>query len=389
MTSARVHAGFALPYVLAGFAVCACTAPSFVDVDAQDSLSSAQEDAASEAGDPEGAEPAEPERTDLDGSAGCAAESCASDARPVQAADASTASASDAGANDADSSLSPDAAPISNVGLDTARSKWVGRYATRSFVFAHDKSTALDTHSSYVTVAEIKPTADGGLTLEEQLCRFKAVIDDPFWGKAVHEIKYPDGTGLRAPLMYDAERFHAFAGAAKIGYGGAPADCAGKATSTSSVPVRPWLVGNVCNCPTDLSAMPADPRDCRVFDHDQDNSPGATYEGTWEGSWGVQKTIYRVAQEVRLRLVNAYRTGGGLFAQREYADVTSIFSCVTDGRPKSVWECPLGVVGACAAEFQPVELVPITAQQGCEAVLQQEQTLFAGVQPPFPAACRR
>lgn len=373
---------------LSCFAVGACTEPSFDHAGASDSAKADDDDSKSNEVDPsdQGDEkPSKPERSTLDASASCS-EDCASDAR-VSAMEAD-ASANDAGTPEAGTALLIDAGPGSTVMLDTVRSKWAGRYATRSYVFAYDRSLSTKTYASYLTVVEIKPTAEGGLVMEEQLCRFKSMFNNA--GLAVHEVKYPASTRYSAPLMYTSDRFSSPTGSAKVGYGAAPADCAGKTTSNSSMPVRTWLTGNTCTCPTDLSVLPADVKDCRVYDQDGDGDPGTTYQASWEVAVLVnQRTVFRVAQEVKLRFLNGQRMGERLVAQREFADFTKIFSCITEGKQEHPenGDCPLGIINPCPAELNPAEFAPIKPDQDCDAVIQNETTLFTMPEPDFPAAC--
>lgn len=382
----------ALSFVLGAlscFAIGACTTPSFEHVDAGEPAKAGDDGPKSDDVDPDDQvddTPTKPGRSTLDAGASCSEDSCASDARVTSGVEAD-ASVSDAGTTEAGSAALIDASPNVNVMLDAVRSKWAGRYATRSYVFALDGAK---TYASYLTVVEIKPTAEGGLVMEEQLCRFKSMFNNSVAGLAMHEVKYPASTRLSATLTYTSERFSSQTGSAKVGYGDAPADCAGQAMSSSSMPVRTWLVGNVCTCPTDLSVLPADVKDCRVYDQDNDTYPGTTYQASYQlGAFAPQSTVFRVAQEIKLRLVNAQRMGDRLFAQREFADFTKSFSCVTDGKQErpEIGDCPLGIVNPCPAELNPAELVQITAQQDCDYVIQKESTLFTTAEPDFPAAC--
>ncbi|HEX6245291.1 MAG TPA: hypothetical protein VFZ61_30425, partial [Polyangiales bacterium] len=243
--------------------------------------------------------------------AGPAASSDAEAAADVEAG-AMAVIAADAGdatdAGDAGLSSARDAS-----GLDAARATWVGRYATRSYVFWYDPPVRAI--GSYLTLAEITPSADGGLMLTEELCRFESSFS---WGiTAQVEVNFPAGVRLSAPLTYDDEHFSAAPARAYVGYAAAPADCAPGKTS----PVedgRAWF-GGTCDC-SNSSAPPTSARDCRVTDPDGDGEPGTTFQGALDST----AAVFRVTQEQHLRLVNGYRSGDRVFAQREFADVTRV-----------------------------------------------------------------
>lgn len=263
-------------------------------------------------------------------------------------------------------------------GLDPVRSLWAGRYAARSFVFAY--SPLIETFAKYLTLVQIKPGADGGLVIEEEICRFESAFTAVF--SAHFSFDYT-GVSVRGPLSFDGERFSSMSAAVTVGYGAAPSDCAGGMTSRSSSPPRPWLMDNVCECPRDPAALPTSAKDCRVSDYEGDGFAGATFRATLESSEGIA----RAAQEHRLRLLNGYRSGDRLYAQREFTERTNALSCTVDGRPVRIADCPLGTPGACPAEFNPVELVRIADHYGCRDIIEREQGWFTSPRPAFPTAC--
>src|SRR5690606_8187550 len=101
----------------------------------------------------------------------------------------------------------------------------------------------------------------------------------------------------------------------------------------------------------------------------------------------TSRTVFRVAQEQRLRLLNGYRIGDRLYAQREYADVTKVLSCTIDGRPARLEDCALGTIGPCPAMFHPVEMARIHPQHGCAEIRERETGLFNKLKPEFPGGC--
>ncbi|HEX6240582.1 MAG TPA: hypothetical protein VFZ61_06810, partial [Polyangiales bacterium] len=108
-----------------------------------------------------------------------------------------------------------DAEPLTapEAGLDPARSAWVGRYATRSFLFAQD--TPLETTGRFLTLAEIKPGSDGGLVLEEELCLFDG--EWVFVVKGRLRVAFP-GTRASSTLTYTEDMFSSAQAKARIGY---------------------------------------------------------------------------------------------------------------------------------------------------------------------------
>lgn len=303
------------------------------------------------------------------------------DAAPAACKTACSDAALDAGTppSDAGPSVSGgDAALVqADGGLDPIRANWAGRYATRSFVFSYD--SMIKTYASYLTLAQIKPTPDGGLVLEEEICRFESTFNAVYTAHLL--VDYPVGTKLSAPLMFDANGFESGFASTQIGYGSAPADCVPGMTSSASSPVRPWLSNNVCDCPRDTSMPPTSLRDCRVNDSDGDMQPGNTFRITFNGVG-----VFRVVQEQQLRLLKGFRAGDRLFAQRKSADVTRVLACTIEGQVKRIEDCPLGTVGPCSPMFHKVELVPIPENVGCAEIRDREQ-LFQATQPDFPAGC--
>jgi hypothetical protein len=268
-------------------------------------------------------------------------------------------------------------------GLDAVRAGWVGRYAARSWVFSFDNADiiSVQTLGSYLTLVDITPSPDGGLTLREEVCRFDSGFQAA--GIGVHvRIDYPPGVSLTTPLSYDAQRFSTQTASAYAGYGAAPAGCTPGATAMAGGPVRPWLTNNMCDCPT-TNAPPISARDCRVIDSDSDGQPGNTFTITTGGSVGV----YNVAQEQPLALVNGYREGERLYAQRQYGDKTKVLSCTIDGKAAALSSCALGTVGACLPTYNPVEMLRIQPQQGCADIRQRELAWFERAQPAFPTGC--
>lgn len=364
-------------WALAASALCgaACTEPTFDAPDADDRGERHDADVSPSSVDAErDADEAEPDaaaaRVDAAACADCRSDA-GSDASAQTTLDAQVA-AVDAQA----ATIDAQTAPV----LDAVRARWAGRYAVRSFVFGN--SLLYQASGKYLTLAEIKPTSAGGLELEEEICRFETSL--PYWGVTLHfAADYPAGTRLSTPLTFDAQSFGSVPASALIGYGSAPADCAGATTSRSASPVRSWLSGNECECPRDPDSIPISAKDCRVYDSDADGQPGHTFRAIFAGSSGV----FRVAQEQRLSLVNGYRVGERLFAQRAFSDVTKVLGCTVDGVATRVADCPLGTDGPCPAEHNPAELVRIEAEYGCRDIIQREQAWFMSQRPQFPAGC--
>jgi hypothetical protein len=361
--AAHALARWAAVWLAFGYAA-ACTDPIFDSVDASDSVEGT--DAAADENKRDAPE------TGADACASCSVDAAAadSDGAVLPALDADTAP------TDAQAPL-PEAAA-----LDPVRSRWAGRYATRSYVFAYSPAYFLETFGKYLTLAQVKPSADGGLMIEEEICRFESSFNVGL--SAYFSVDYPTGTALSAPLSFDADRFSSMAASAHVGYGPTPADCAGAMTSRIAGAPRPWLTDNVCDCPRDPAAMPISAKDCRVLDSDADGFAGATFRTTFASSVGVA----RVTEEQRLRLLNGYQTADRLYAQREFIERTNTLSCTLDGRVARVEECRLGIDGPCPPAFNPVELVRIEASYSCREIIDREQGLFTSPRPAFPAGCQ-
>jgi hypothetical protein len=275
-------------------------------------------------------------------------------------------------AADAEPRLAPEA------GLDPIRGTWVGRYATRSYLFAWD--APLETHARFLTLAEIKPTADGGLVLEEELCLFDG--EWSFFVTAQLRVLYADSR-LSAPLQFDAEGFSAMPARALVGYSAQASQCSEGASTAQAEPYQVWLPNQVCDCPR-TDALPTSVRDCRLTDADHDQKPGFTFSATGAGT----TVTYHVAQEERLRLLNGYRVDQRLYADREFSHVTTIVGCVIDGTTKRPDECALGRSATCPAEHNKVELVPIAPGLGCRQIIERETGLFQVPMPSFPSRCK-
>lgn len=363
-------------------ALFACTHPHFEERDAGETEAVAAGDAGESADAEQGSE-RDAQRCERDDCADDAARDADMGAGPDASGKDDVGAALDARVDTDAGAIEPAvrdtgaAPPAADAGLDPARAKWVGRYAVRSFVFSYHSQVRAS--ASYLTLAEITPNADGGLTLMEELCRFESGFT--LIASAHLLVDFPPGVRTTAPLSYDAEHFSSPLASAYVGYGAAPAGCApGQTASVGSS--RPWLDNGTCDCPS-ASAPPTSARDCRVIDSDGDSQPGNTFRLTLDTSVGV----FRVAQEQQLRLVNGYRAGERLYAQRQFADVTKVLSCTVDGRPTRIEDCPLGTVGPCPPMFHQAELVPIGAQQGCAEIRERETGWFQKPRPEYPAGC--
>jgi hypothetical protein len=383
----RSHFRQRLTLGLFSLCVAACTEPSFLSLDASDRVE--RGDADLDGSESDGRD----DERELDASSAPApdAEACDDCKADAEAAGAEAnlhdaqLARSDAQAAEAQVAPSDAQAATPDAQLDPVRATWAGRYAARSWVFAHSTwmSNPINTYARYLTLVQIKPSADGGLVLEEEICFFDAAFTLIY--TAHFDVTYPAGTRLSAPLVFGADHFSSISAAAQIGYGPPPADCAGAASSRSSTPVRPWLTDNVCECPDDLTAQPTSAKDCRVYDSDGDGFPGNTFRTSLDDG---TKGVARVTQEQRLRLLNGYRSGDRLYAQRQFSDATSVLSCTVNERPARIEDCALGSEGACPAAYNPVELYRIEDKYGCSDIIQREQGWFLSARPEFPVGCQ-
>jgi hypothetical protein len=280
-----------------------------------------------------------------------------------------------------DASADADAAPSEGSGLDAVRQRWAGRYATRSYLFAY--SAPLETASRLLTLAEIKPTVDGGLVLEEELCLFEGEWSFFFTGHLRVEFK---GAHVSSPMTFDDQRFSSMQAKASIGYGPAPSGCTAGVTSVEIQPDQVWL-GSMftCDCPRNAD-VPTSIRDCRLTNEDGDDAPGFTFNLTLAGS----SVEFHVAQEERLRLINGYRVGERLYADREFLDTTKVIDCTIDNVDKPAADCPLGGASkTCPTNTHKTELVRIEPNLGCREIMEREAGLFLSPAPAaFPSSCR-
>lgn len=271
----------------------------------------------------------------------------------------------------------PDVGPSPEAGLDPIRSSWVGRFATRSFLYSWDG--LVEGSARFLTLAQIKPGPDGTLLLEEELCLWEGG-----WALFVTSqarIIFP-GTTASSTLRFDAESFESMEAIAPIGYGASPSGCEAGAATIQAQPEQVWLTNNTCDCPRS-TAVPSSARDCRVTDTDPDRKPGYTFNATLASS----RFEFHVTQEERLRFLNGYRVGDRLFAERLFADTTHVIGCVIDGVAKRPTDCPLGGAAYCPSSHNKAEFAPILPNVGCREIIQREEGLFMKQRPPFPAAC--
>jgi hypothetical protein len=141
----------------------------------------------------------------------------------------------------------------------------VGRYATRSFVFSFDNPVRVS--ARYLTLAEITPSADGGLTLTEEPCRFESGFSLITTAHLLED--FPAGVRASVPLSYDAEHFSSSLASVYVGYDPAPEECP-PGQSQTVIEARPWLGNGACDCPTS-SAPPTSARDYLVPRHREDD----------------------------------------------------------------------------------------------------------------------
>jgi hypothetical protein len=345
LRAAALAACLSVPFVTA------CTDPIYLD------------DAGDEAGEPP------PDGANLPPS--CEEPSCQTPAPMDGGTDGGGDSTHDGG-DDAEVSTVPEG------GLDAIRSQWVGLYATRSFLFAFD--SPLETEARFLTLAEIKPSADGGLVLEEELCLYDGEWAFLVMGRLRVEFT---GTRVSSALTFTADGFDSTQGKAAIGYEASASGCSEGGTA----PARPhqvWLAGGSCDC-LNGQPVPTSVRDCRLSDEDLDQKPGFTFKAMI----GPSTYQYHLVQQERLRLLNGYKLGERLYADREFADTTNVLGCIADGTPKRVADCPLGDGWQCPANTQKAELVPLRAPLTCRQVIDREAGLFTSPQPSFPSSCRR
>jgi hypothetical protein len=263
-------------------------------------------------------------------------------------------------------------------GLDALRAPWVGRFATRSFLFSWDG--LVESTARLLTLAEIKPTPEGGLVLEEELCLWEGGW--VFIVTTQAHIEFP-GTKASAALTFTNDNFESLQLKAAVGYGPAPSACTAGVTTTQAQPGQAWLTTNSCDCPRNAD-VPSSPRDCRLTDADKDRKPGYTFPAKVASS----NYDFHVAQEERLRLLNGYRVGEQLFAAREFLDTTKIIECTIEGATRRGADCPTGAGEYCPAAHNKTEFVRIKPDIGCREIIQREDGTFTKQPPPFPAACR-
>jgi hypothetical protein len=274
-----------------------------------------------------------------------------------------------------------DAGPISpapDSGLDPVRSIWAGRYATRSFLYSWDG--LVESTARLLTLAEIKPLPNGGLVLEEEQCLWEGGWT--FIIVSQLRLVFP-GTKASAELTFDEKKFESKQAKTMVGYGPAPSSCTSGVTSVPAAPEQVWNTNSSCDCPR-TAEVPSSARDCRITDADKDQKPAFTFKVTI----GSSRFDYHVTQEERLRLLNGYKHGEKLYADREWLDSTRVVGCVVDGVPKRIADCPLGGGFNCPARHNKTELVKLDDPNiGCEEIIQREVGLFSPSSPVFPAAC--
>jgi hypothetical protein len=357
--SRRVRSAFRAG-LLALSAVGACTEPQYADP---------KDDAAPEdAGPPSDAETSSDLDTSIssqpsmDGDGGaCQGSNCAADtAMPAQP--------------DAEVGSMPDAETV----LDPVRANWVGRYASRSYMYSWDG--LVEGSARFLTVAEIKPTADGKLVLEEEICMWAGGWR--FFVSSQANIVFSP-TRTSSELSFSADKFESnMVAKALIGYGPAPSSCTAGVTTTQAQPEQVWLTNNTCDCPR-TADVPSSARDCRLTDTDPDGKPGYTFRA----NVGVYQYQFHVAQEQRLRLLNGYRVEDRLYADREFLETTQVVGCVIDGVTSRISDCQLGGALYCPSKHNKTELVKIKENVGCAEVIQREVGIFIKTEPPFPKSC--
>lgn len=255
---------------------------------------------------------------------------------------------------------------------DDPRTRWEGHYAARTHLYLVDG--LLNTDAELLTLVDIK--RDGNrLVMEQQLCLY-----DGGWNAVLVlgrlRYEYPN-LRARAKVTFDGEHFSTEALISQLGMGEPPAACSGSSTAPAS-PEQRWLSGT-CDCPKP-NTVPANARDCRVTDPDNDSHPGFTTRGLVNAdTWS-----YYITQQQRIRYLAGYREADRLYASVEHQDKTQTHGC----GDKSPVACPVGAEQSCPAKYNLAELVPVAADVDCARVISQADLLFRLPRQPFSPSCK-
>jgi hypothetical protein len=275
-----------------------------------------------------------------------------------------------------DAAAEPDAAQEARADthdlIDPRWAPWVGRYAARTILYAVDGP--LRPTGEELSLVAIEPRGDK-LVLAQQLCLYEGGWEFLLQGNIRY--RYPESVALETELMATRRSFETLPSRLRLGFDAdAPAACAPGGTAPSD---QPWHHGE-CSCPEGASALPADARDCRVTDPDDDGKPGVTFDAAISGA----RLAYHAAQAVEVRYLNGYRIDDRLYAYAESSVASAVFSCT---RP-DINGCMVGDATPCAPEFNKAVFIPLPDDDyDCDRIVSERAGLFPEPIPPFPSAC--